>query len=178
MQHATDETVLGDFNDAVLEADGVRTRFFMRDGRYWVSTEGPDGAAAEFEVAFTPLAWSPCSSTWCDFPMGASRRCARAGTRARQKQAANAGFTNIRTSTIAADDELHWTGPQQNWNYMCADCHSTNVDKGYDPATAALQPPGRTSTSAAKPATARASSTWPGRRKSAERRAEDTATRA
>jgi tetratricopeptide (TPR) repeat protein len=26
---------------------------------------------------------------------------------------------------------LHWTGPAQNWNYMCADCHSTNLRKSY-----------------------------------------------
>ncbi|MGH7305889.1 MAG: tetratricopeptide repeat protein, partial [Candidatus Rokuibacteriota bacterium] len=31
-------------------------------------------------------------------------------------------------------DELHWTRRQQNWNYMCADCHSTNVRKNYDAA--------------------------------------------
>ncbi len=29
------------------------------------------------------------------------------------------------------DDPLHWTGPYQNWNFMCAECHSTNVKKGF-----------------------------------------------
>src|SRR5262249_6112889 len=28
-------------------------------------------------------------------------------------------------------DQFHWTGSQYNWNYMCADCHSTDVRKGY-----------------------------------------------
>jgi predicted CXXCH cytochrome family protein len=28
----------------------------------------------------------------------------------------------------------HWTGRGYNWNYMCADCHSTGVRKGYDAA--------------------------------------------
>jgi len=28
---------------------------------------------------------------------------------------------------------VHWTGPNLNWNYMCADCHSTSLRKGYDP---------------------------------------------
>jgi len=37
--------------------------------------------------------------------------------------------------TLAPGDELHWSGRQQNWNYMCADCHSTDVRKGYDPAS-------------------------------------------
>ena len=29
-------------------------------------------------------------------------------------------------------DTLHWTGIDQNWNHMCADCHSTNLKKNYD----------------------------------------------
>ena len=33
---------------------------------------------------------------------------------------------------IAPSDPLHWTGPNQTWNYMCADCHSTNLHKNYD----------------------------------------------
>jgi len=32
---------------------------------------------------------------------------------------------------ITHDDELHWTGPNQNWNYMCAECHSTNLPQNY-----------------------------------------------
>jgi formate-dependent nitrite reductase cytochrome c552 subunit len=33
---------------------------------------------------------------------------------------------------IKHDDELHWTGINQNWNFMCADCHSTHIQKNYD----------------------------------------------
>jgi len=33
---------------------------------------------------------------------------------------------------IPNDDPLHWTKPLQNWNYMCADCHTTNFDKNFD----------------------------------------------
>jgi hypothetical protein len=29
-------------------------------------------------------------------------------------------------------DPLHWTGRNQTWNYMCAECHSTNLRKNYD----------------------------------------------
>src|SRR5690606_13271460 len=36
---------------------------------------------------------------------------------------------------IEPGDELHWTGRQQNWNFMCADCHSTRLEKGYDRAS-------------------------------------------
>ncbi|HEX7980418.1 MAG TPA: cytochrome c3 family protein, partial [Gemmatimonadaceae bacterium] len=33
---------------------------------------------------------------------------------------------------VTHTDELHWSQPSQNWNYMCADCHSTGLRKNYD----------------------------------------------
>jgi hypothetical protein len=33
---------------------------------------------------------------------------------------------------IATHDWLHWTGNAQNWNTMCASCHSTNLQKNYN----------------------------------------------
>src|SRR5262249_21416148 len=33
---------------------------------------------------------------------------------------------------IRHDDALHWTKLNQNWNFMCAECHSTGVNKHYD----------------------------------------------
>ena len=35
---------------------------------------------------------------------------------------------------IKAGDPLHWTARSQNWNYMCAACHSTDLRKNYDAA--------------------------------------------
>ena len=36
---------------------------------------------------------------------------------------------------IPKDDPLHWTQPLQNWNAMCADCHTTNFAKNFDSET-------------------------------------------
>ncbi len=36
------------------------------------------------------------------------------------------------TDRLAPTDDLHWTGVAQRWNNMCADCHSTNLQKGFD----------------------------------------------
>ncbi|MDR3233280.1 MAG: tetratricopeptide repeat protein [Planctomycetaceae bacterium] len=33
---------------------------------------------------------------------------------------------------ILPNDPLHWTKPLQNWNTMCADCHTTNFQKNFD----------------------------------------------
>jgi hypothetical protein len=37
--------------------------------------------------------------------------------------------------SLAADDWLYWTNNGQNWNAMCAECHSTDLRKNYDPET-------------------------------------------
>ncbi len=33
---------------------------------------------------------------------------------------------------VPEGDALHWKGDALNWNFMCADCHSTNVQKNYN----------------------------------------------
>ncbi len=53
MELATDEAVLGDFNDAVFERFGVTTRFFRDGPKYMVNTEGPDGELHDYEVKYT-----------------------------------------------------------------------------------------------------------------------------
>jgi len=48
MQVADETTVLGDFADARFARFGVTSRFFRRDGRFFVETEGPDGRPGQF----------------------------------------------------------------------------------------------------------------------------------
>src|SRR5262245_31338777 len=48
MQPATDATVLGDFSGASVTFGEVTTRFFRRNGRFIVRTDGPDGVMADF----------------------------------------------------------------------------------------------------------------------------------
>jgi hypothetical protein len=50
MQHATDKTVLGDFNDGSFDYYGVHSRFFRRGDQFLVETDGPDGTLAVFAV--------------------------------------------------------------------------------------------------------------------------------
>src|SRR5512136_966054 len=53
MAHATDKTVLGEFNEAAFDYYGVHSRFFRKDGKFMVETDGPDGKLASFEVKYT-----------------------------------------------------------------------------------------------------------------------------
>ena len=66
MQPATAETVLGDFDDATFTHLGATTRFFRRDDRFFVNTEGPDGAPADFELTLRSVS-TRCSNIWPRF---------------------------------------------------------------------------------------------------------------
>jgi hypothetical protein len=46
MQHATDQSVVGNFNDARFDYYGVHSRFFRKDEKFLVETDGPDGKLA------------------------------------------------------------------------------------------------------------------------------------
>jgi hypothetical protein len=53
MAHATDRSVLGDFSDATFDYFGVTSRFFRKDEKYLVETDGADGKLAVFEIKYT-----------------------------------------------------------------------------------------------------------------------------
>jgi hypothetical protein len=69
MAHATAEAVLGDFNDARFEYYGVLSRFFQRDGKYFVETDGNDGKLATFEIKYT-FGVEPLQQYLIEFPDG------------------------------------------------------------------------------------------------------------
>jgi hypothetical protein len=69
MQHATDKSVLGDFFDASFDYYGVHSRFFRKDGKFLVETDGSDGKLATFEVKYT-FGVNPLQQYLIEFPDG------------------------------------------------------------------------------------------------------------
>ncbi|MCP5041684.1 MAG: hypothetical protein GY944_11705, partial [bacterium] len=133
LERATDATVLGDFEDAEYTQHGVTTRFFRRGDRFVVHTEGPGGTMKDFEVAYT-FGVEPLQQYLIAFPDG---RLQALGIAWDSRQASARGqrwFSVYGDEAIPHDDVLHWTKPSQNWNHMCAECHSTNLRKRYDAA--------------------------------------------
>ncbi len=41
-------------------------------------------------------------------------------------------YHNYQNEEIKPADRLHWRQPLQNWNGMCADCHSDGLKRNYD----------------------------------------------
>jgi len=134
MQEASEKSVLGDFDNASIAHFGVTSTFHRKDGKFYVRTDGPDGKLQDYEVAYTFGAY-PLQQYLIAFPGG---RYQALGLAWDSRPAADDGqrwFHLYPNEEIPFSDPLHWTGPNQTWNYMCADCHSTNLRKNFDLAT-------------------------------------------
>jgi hypothetical protein len=53
MQPATDNTVLGNFNNGSFRYADITSTFFKREGKFFVSTDGSDGKLQDYEIAYT-----------------------------------------------------------------------------------------------------------------------------
>ncbi len=132
MDYATDKSVEGNFNNAVFtDREGVTSRFFKKNDEFYVHTKGPGGKMGDFQITHTfgvhplqqylvpfkggklqclPLAWDTDTKSWYSLP-----------------------DSIYKNENLTPDNWLYWTNNGQNWNGMCADCHSTNLKKGYNP---------------------------------------------
>jgi predicted CXXCH cytochrome family protein len=134
MQPATDATVAGDFNGARFTYAGVTSTFFRRDGKFVARTDGPDGALREYDITYT-FGVGPLQQYLIEFPDGRLQALSIAWDARPRAQGGQRWFHLYPGQNVTYRDELHWTGPSQNWNYMCAACHSTGIRKNYDART-------------------------------------------
>jgi len=133
MDHATDKSALGDFNDATFAYYGLTSRFFRHDGKFLVETDAPDGKLATFEIKYT-FGVDPLQQYLVEFPDGRLQALPLAWDSRPKDKGGQRWFHIHPNEEIRHDDYLHWTRLNQNWNYMCAECHSTGVRKNYDAA--------------------------------------------
>ena len=128
MDTATEQTVLGDFKDAVFTDphNNFTTRFYRRDGRFYVETEGPHGQPGEFEITHT-FGVYPLQQYLVSFP-GGRLQCLNIAWDVEKKT----WYRLPPYEVTGPEDWLHWTKGGQTWNGMCAECHSTRLHKGYD----------------------------------------------
>ena len=135
MQPANSVTVLGKFDGRTLTHQGTTSRFSQRNGKYIVRTDGPDGALYDYDILYTFGAW-PLQQYLVALPGGRLQALEVAWDNRASSEGGQQWFHLYPSEKNAHDDPLHWSGLTENWNGMCADCHSTNVRKGYDDRTA------------------------------------------
>ncbi len=134
MQPATDSTVLGDFNHASFDNNGVTSNFFRKGSKFMVRTDGPGGALHDYEIGYT-FGVYPLQQYLIAMPGGRLQALGIAWDTRPRESGGQRWFFLYPGQKITPRDSRHWTGIDQNWNYMCADCHSTNLRKNYDART-------------------------------------------
>ena len=134
MQPATDASVRGDFGGAKFRYAGVESALFRRAGKFFVRTDGPDGRLGDFEVKFT-FGVEPLQQYLVELPGGKLQALSIAWDTRAKARGGERWFHLYPLDKINHRDETHWTRRAQNWNFMCADCHSVDVHKNYDAAS-------------------------------------------
>ena len=131
MQVATEETVLADFDNASFTHFGETTRFFRKDGGFFVNAVGPEGERQDYEVKYT-FGVYPLQQYLIPFPGGRLQALFICWDSRPAEEGGQRWYHLYPDEAIPHTDVLHWTGQHFNWNFMCADCHSTNLHKRYD----------------------------------------------
>ncbi len=129
MQEAGEESVLADFNGETFQLDGITMTFFRRDGDFMVRTAGADGVMADYRVSYV-FGVRPLQQYLVEMP-GGRLQCLVASW----DNEAGRWFDLYPDEHIPPGSPYHWTGLYQNWNLMCAECHSTDLRENYDEAS-------------------------------------------
>lgn len=138
MEEPTPQSVRGRFDGATFQGRSVQASFHEQGGRFLIRTSGVDGMPADLPVAYT-FGAVPLQQYLLAIPGG---RLQAFGVAWDDRPAAAGGqrwYDLYPDEDMKAGDALHWTGIDQSWNYQCAECHSTNLRKGYDPAERAYK---------------------------------------
>ncbi len=104
----------------------TRFRMFQEDGSFFITADAMDGNPKDFPIKYV-LGVRPLQQYLTEFPDGRVQCLPVAWDVARQDW-----YHLYPKERILPNDPLHWTRPLQNWNQMCADCHTTELQKNYD----------------------------------------------
>lgn len=133
LRDASVGNVLGNFNDVRYDQDGVKARFYRKGDSFFVNIDGEDGKPADFKVLYT-FGYAPLQQYLVALSRGRLQALTIAWDSRPAEQGGQRWFSLYPGQRFTPDDPLHWTGRYQNWNGMCADCHSTGLAKHYDDA--------------------------------------------
>jgi predicted CXXCH cytochrome family protein len=130
MQVVNSSTVKGDFSGTRFTYHGVESSFTSEGGRSRVRTDGPDGRLADFEVKYV-FGFRPLQQYLLELPGGRYQALGVSWDSRSKAEGGQRWFHQYQDEQVDHRDVLHWTAPSQNWNYTCAECHSTNLQKNY-----------------------------------------------
>lgn len=129
MLPATDSNVLGDFNDVQFTDSGVTSRFFKKDGKFFINTPNADGSAEDFEVKYT-FGIDPLQQYLLSLPKGKFQAFTVAWDVKKKRW-----FDLYPDEKVLVSDPAHWTARAFTANSSCMECHMTNMSLNHDAET-------------------------------------------
>lgn len=132
MQHASAATVLGNFDDTTLSHSGEQTRLSRTGDTFHaeVSTGAQPEASEAFQVLYT-FGIHPLQQYLVETGNGKLQALPWAWDTRPVADGGQRWFHLYEDEEVPRGDRLHWQSNLQNWNGMCADCHSTGLARGY-----------------------------------------------
>ncbi|MGJ8680963.1 multiheme c-type cytochrome [Paraglaciecola sp.] len=129
MDQATTDSVLGDFSGVTAEHHSQTAKFYKKDTDFRITfTEG--GKTTDYKVTYTfghyPLQQyliETKDKRFQVFPFAWDSRP--------KEQEGQKWYPIYPDEDVLPQDRLHWQQPLQNWNGMCADCHSDGLKRNY-----------------------------------------------
>jgi len=131
MQAATDATVLGDFNEVRFSYFDETFEFSRHNGESKVSALNAEGERQTWSVTYA-FGIEPLQQYLVEAGDGRKQALPVAWDTRPVVDGGQRWFHLYPDEYVGPGDPLHWTGPYQNWNFMCAECHSTNLVMGYE----------------------------------------------
>jgi len=132
MQIATKHSVAGNFSDKKLNHFGTSYKFYKKNESFFVRTDNPDNKELQDYLIKYTFGVYPLQQYLIELPGGRLQALDVAWDNRPSIEGGQIWFHLQPGKDVFKNKLSHWTRPGMNWNYMCADCHSTNLKKNYN----------------------------------------------
>lgn len=133
MAIATDTSVVADFNQAKIDYFTQTVEFFKQSGKFKAKISEGGETKKVYTLAYT-FGFYPLQQFLVEGEQG-KKQVFPFTWDSRPKEEGGQKWYHLHAHEwIGEKDRLHWQQPLQNWNGMCADCHSDELKRQYNPA--------------------------------------------
>lgn len=123
-------SVLANFDNVDVEHYGQKAHFFINDNQYKVTISYDDNIDT-YPIKYT-FGHFPLQQYLVETQQGKLQVLPFAWDARAKEEGGQRWYHNYSHEEIRPEDRLHWRQPLQNWNGMCADCHSDGLKRNYD----------------------------------------------
>ncbi|WOH39453.1 multiheme c-type cytochrome [Thalassotalea fonticola] len=130
MAVASKDSVVGNFDKQTAEHYGQKAYFYQQQGKYFVDISY-DQKTETLPITYT-FGHYPLQQYLVETETGRFQVLPFAWDARSIDEGGQRWYHNYQNEEIKPADRLHWRQPLQNWNGMCADCHSDGLKRNYD----------------------------------------------